>query len=300
MRTKSGLLSAIAILASIVLATPAQAAPIKHSEVVNFLTGKFVTVSGNTFLEGFTPGTPNLGFSLEAIAQLSQSGTTKLTAIKKWALTSNAKVKGVSGLAAKWLYTSALVKYPNASARAVVENALVAKYKKLPLISKLDNNTFNIAWDVLALTITKHPAEAKNAALALARLKRNDGGYGSDLSVNTTTSSADATGIALMAFQATNQKTFAKSAITWLKANIKTGNHWESYGDVDVNGTAYAIMGLQSAGQSVTAARLWLTHRISPSDGGVTSAWSAGAGDTFASAQSYLPIIGTDYVKIGK
>ena len=300
MRTKSGLLSAIAIVASIVLATPAQAAPIKHPEVVSFLTGKFVTGGGGAYLEGFTPGSPSVGFTIEAIAQLSQAGNTNLTAVKKWALSSNARVKTNPGLAAKWLYTSALVKYPNASARAVIENSLVAKYKKLPLISKLDNNTFNIAWEVLALTITKHPLQAKNAALALARLKRADGGYGSDLSANTTSSSADATGIALMAFEAVGQKTLAKSAITWLTRNIKTANHWEAWGDVDVNGTAYAIMGLQSAGVNVTAARLWLGRQINATDGGVTSAWSSGAGDVFATVQSYLPIIGTDYVKIGK
>ena len=300
MRTKSGLLSAIAIVASIALVTPAQAAPIKHAEVVNFLTGKFVTVSGSTYLEGFTPGSPDVGFTLEAIAQLSQAGNTNLTAVKKWALSSNARVKGVSGLDAKWLYTSALVKYPNAAARAVIENALVAKYKKLPLVSKLDNNTFNIAWDVLALTITKHPIQAKNAALALARLKRADGGYGTDLSNSTTSSSTDATGIAVMAFEATSQKALAKSPIAWLKANLKTKNHWEAWGDVDVNGTAYAIMGLQSAGVDVSAPRLWLGHRISATDGGVVSAWSNGAGDVFATVQSYLPIIGTNYVKIGQ
>jgi hypothetical protein len=146
-------------------------------------------------------------------------------------------------------------------------------------------------------------------ATKLASLIRADGGFGSDLSADTTSSTADATGIALMAFAANQGKgtasqksakeTATASALGWLTANTVKGNHFEAWGDVDVNGTEYAAMGLKSEAKDISAFQKWLASRIAK-DGGLATPWSNKAGDTFATIQGLLVLDGRSYSDLAK
>ena len=295
MRTKSGLLLAIITAAS--LALSGCAAEVQQPETVSFLTGKFV---GGEYVDGFTPGTPDVGFTLEAIAQLSQAPGTDLSKAEKWALTDTSKIVDANGdlilgLAAKWLYVSDLVGFSNDKVRSEVTDQLATFWSKDPSASEL-TNTFDIAWEALALESVGKTDEAVRAAKALSGIRRADNGWGTDLSANTTSSSTDATAIALMAFVATGQDEARDVAKAWLQANTVT-DHFEAWGDVDVNGTAYAIMALHAAGVDVSKLQTWLLGQLAK-DGGLKTPWSSGKGDTFATIQGYLPLIGLDYVGI--
>ena len=146
--------------------------------------------------------------------------------------------------------------------------------------------------------------KANLVATKLATLIRADGGFGSDLSADTTSSSADATGIALMAFasnqgkgtsaQKSAKEAAASSALAWLAKNTVKGNHFEAWGDVDVNGTEYAAMGLKSQSKDISAYQKWLAARIAK-DGGVVTPWSNKTGDTFATIQGLLVLDGRSY-----
>lgn len=295
MRTKSGLLIAIITTAS--LALSGCAATVQQPETVSFLTGKLVD---GAYVDGFTPGSPDVGFTLEAIAQLSEAPGTDLSKAEQWALTDTSKIEDANGdlilgLAAKWLYVSDLVGYSNQSVRDEVTNQLATYWASEPADGEL-TNTFDIAWEALALEAVGKQDEAKRAAEALSKIRRADNGWGTDLSANTTSSSTDATAIAMMAFVATGIDEARDVAKAWLQANM-VQDHFEAWGDVDVNGTAYATMALHAAGEDVTKLQAWLAAQLAK-DGGLKTPWSAGAGDTFATIQGYLPLIGLDYVGI--
>jgi hypothetical protein len=128
-----------------------------------------------------------------------------------------------------------------------------------------------------------------------------------DQTGDTLASSADATGIALQALSlakrtatksqaAVLQKSIV-SASQFLRTTQVAGNHWEAWGDVDVNGTAYAAMGLKAAGGKISAIQAWLKTRIAAA-GGITTPWSNGLGDVFATAQGYVPLIGLSYLNL--
>jgi hypothetical protein len=296
MRTKSGLLIAITLVSSLALSGCAPKETIEP-KTANFLAGKFVTTADGTYLEGFTPGKADPGFTLEAIAQLSQAPTIDLAKAKAWALETADQVKDSKGklslgLAAKWLYVSDLVGYDNQKLRDTVTSEVSSK------LATESTNTFDLAWEALALKAVGKDDAAKKAAAALSAIRRADNGWGTDLSSSTTSSSADATAIALMAFIATDQKDAAEVAKAWLHANMVT-DHYEAWGDVDVNGTAYATMALHAAGEDVSKLQAWLKKQVTK-DGGLKTPWSAGKGDTFATAQAYLPLIGLDYVGLIK
>ena len=301
MRTKSGLLIAITLVTSLALSGCAAKETIEP-KTANFLAGKFVTTTTGTYLEGFTPGKPDVGFTLEAIAQLSQAPSIDLAKAEKWALDNTDQIVNDKGnlnigLAAKWLYVSELVNYDNKSLRDSVTAKLV-KYWTPTYDPTYSRNTFDTAWSVLALKAVGKDAAAKDAAVSLGISRRADNGWGTDTSAATTSSSADATAIALMAFTAANLSEPAFTAKAWLQANLQT-DHYEAWGDVDVNGTAYAAMALHAAGEDVSKLQAWLKSRVTK-DGGLKTPWSNGKGDTFATAQGYLPLIGEDYVGLTK
>lgn len=301
MRTKSGLLIAITLVSSLALSGCAAKETIEP-KTANFLAGKFVTTEKGTYLEGFTPGKADVGFTLEAIAQLSQAPTIDLTKAEKWALATTDQIEDEKGnlnlgIAAKWLYVSYLVKYDNKPLRTKVVAALKAYWKPSRDLLTV-TNTFDAAWESLALKAVGENDAAKRAALALGVNRRTDNGWGTDLSASTTSSSTDATAIALMAFIANDVQEPAATAKAWLHANL-IKDHFEAWGDVDVNGTAYATMALHAAGEDVTKLQAWLKKQV-VKDGGLKTPWSAGKGDTFATAQGYLPLIGLDYVGLEK
>ncbi|MEY2677101.1 MAG: hypothetical protein RL510_1121 [Actinomycetota bacterium] len=303
MRTKSGLLIAIITAASLALSGCTTQKVTLEPATANFLAGKFVTAADGTYLEGFTPGKPDVGFTLEAIAQLSQSGDDiDVTKAEEWALSNTESITDDSGnlilgLAAKWLFVSEVLDFENKDAREFVLSELTSHWSEGSSAEK-SGNTFDYAWQALALQAAGKQAEAERAAEALSQIRRVDNGWGTDLSDSTTASSTDATAIALMAFIATGLTDAADVAKAWLKANIKA-DHFEAWGDVDVNGTAYAAMALQAAGEDVAPIKAWLASRVAK-DGGLETPWSAGAGDVFATAQGYLPLIGLNYVELSK
>ena len=301
MRTKSGLLIAIALVTSLALSGCAPKETVEPA-TANFLAGKFVTTDAGTYLEGFTPGKADPGFTLEAIAQLSEAPSIDLSAAKKWALETSDAVLNEDGsynlgLAAKWLYVSKLVEFDNAKLRDEVTEKLSALWTTSADPSVVAN-TFDAAWQALALKAVGKDVEAASAAESLFFSRRSDNGWGADTTSATTASSTDATAIALMAFIATNNQEAADVAKAWLQANMVT-DHYEAWGDVDVNGTAYATMALQAAGEDVTKLQSWLKSKV-VEDGGLETPWSGGKGDTFATAQAYLPLIGLNYGDLAK
>ncbi|CAB4960448.1 unannotated protein [freshwater metagenome] len=301
MRTKSGLLIAITLASSLALSGCAAKETIEP-KTANFLAGKFVTTANGTYLDGFTPGKPDVGFTLEAIAQLSQAPSIDLSKVEKWALANTDQILNDKGnlnvgLAAKWLYVSELVNYDNKPLRESITAKLV-KYWTPTYDPTYSRNTFDTAWSVLGLKAVGQNVAAHEAAVSLSISRRADNGWGTDTSATTTSSSADATAIALMAFTVTDFSEPAFTAKAWLQANLHT-DHYEAWGDGDVNGTAYATMALHAAGEDVSKLQAWLKLQVTK-DGGLKTPWSNGKGDTFATAQAYLPLIGEDYVGLTK
>jgi hypothetical protein len=322
---KSGLRVIAAItIATIAFATPlsaAQAASEAYPSTVSFLTSKFVDGKA---LDGFTPGTPDYGFTLEAMLQRKAAGqklsdklfvpakavladnlTLAKSIVATYAYGSDKKVK--PGVAGKFLFTSVAVGAPNAPLR----NAVVADLKKAIAangsIPTSAGNTFDYAWAILGLATNNQSKLANTVATNLTSLQRPDGGFAMDQTGDTLASSADATGIALQALalakrsatksqSAAQQKSIVAAAL-YLRSTQVTANHWDAWGDVDVNGTAYAAMGLKAAGANITAIQAWLKTRIAPS-GGLTTPWSNGSGDVFATAQGYVPLIGLSYLNL--
>lgn len=322
---KSGLRALAAVItAAFAIATPltpAQAATETYPSTVKFLTDKFVAGKA---LDGFTPGTPDYGFTLEAMLQrkaagqkvtdklfvpvkavLADSTTLAKSVVSTYAYGADKKIK--PGIAGKFLFTSIALGTPNAPLR----NAVITDLKKAIAangsIAASAGNTFDYAWAILGLATNNQTKLANSVATGLVGLQRPDGGFGMDQTGDTLTSSADATGLALQALalakksasksQAVVQQKSIIAAAKYLRTTQVAGNHWESWGDVDVNGTAYAAMGLKAAGANVTAIQGWLKTRIAI-DGGLITPWSNGVGDVFATAQGYVPLIGLSYLNL--
>ena len=322
---KSGLrvIAALAVTALSIATSPAaaQAAPETYPSTVKFLSDKFVNGKA---LDGFSPGVPDYGFTLEAMLQRKAAGqklSDKLfvpskavladsTSISKsivatYAYGTDKKIK--PGVAGKFLFTSVAIGAPNAPLR----NAVVADLKKAisanGSIAVSAGNTFDYAWAILGLATNNQTKLGNTVAINLVSLQRPDGGFGMDQTGDTTQSSADATGIALQALSLAKRSAFKSqivilqnsiiAASKYLRATQVAGNHWDAWGDVDVNGTAYAAMGLKAAGANITAIQGWLKTRVAPT-GGLTTPWSNGQGDVFATAQGYVPLIGLSYLNL--
>ena len=322
---KSGFKALAALtIAAFAIVTPlsaAQAAPETYPSTIKFLTDKFV--NGKT-LDGFSPGTPDYGFTLEALLQRRAAGqklsdklfvpakavladSTSLTksVVATYAYGADKKIK--PGVAGKFLFTSIAVGTPNAPLR----NAVVADLKKAIAsngsIALSAGNTFDYAWVILGLATNNQTKLANTVASQLVLLQRPDGGFGMDQTGDTSKSSADATGIALQALSLAkrsatkNQLAVQQNAIIaaskYLRSTQVGGNHWDAFGDIDINGTAYAAMGLKAAGANISAIQAWLKTRVAPT-GGLMTPWSNGLGDVFATAQGYVPLIGQSYLNL--
>jgi hypothetical protein len=314
---------AAALLTTIFLTTPlhpAQASTETYPSTIKFLTDKFVNGKA---LDGFTPGTRDFGFTLEALLQRKAGGqklTDQLIAVKATLADSTVLTKSVvatyaydsmmkvkPGLAGKFLFTSAALGVPNAPLRNTVIGDLKKAIASSGAIDTVAGNSFDYAWVILGLASNNQAKLANLAAVKLASLERPDGGFGMDQTGNTLNSSADATGIALQALALAKKSASASqvaieqkallAAAKYLRTTQVTADHWEAWGDADVNGTAYAAMGLKAAGANVTAIQAWLRGRLAPT-GGLTTPWSNGAGDVFATAQGYVPLIGLSYLNL--
>lgn len=212
---------------------------------------------------------------------------------------------GRSGL---FLFTSVSLGVANRPLQLVVFNQLKASIAADGSIPSANGNAVEYAWVALGLQAFGQTALA-NKVLVFAESKANaDGGFAGWSS----SSSIDATGLMLQAesvLKSTGgarvvaaRKTKSANAVAFLRKTAVDQNHWVSdNGDgstsADVNGTAYAAMGLQAAGAPLAGVRGWLKAQLSV-DGGIRSAWSGSAGDVFATAQAYTPLIGRTYVQL--
>jgi len=324
---KTGLRLLVAVfISALAIAAPtsgASAAPSEYSNTLTFINGKFI--DGKT-LDGLSPGSPDYGFTLEAMLQRKALGQKLLeqlpavkanladttvfskSAVSSYAYSASGTAKTIRpGLAGKFLFVSAALAVPNAPLR----NSLIADLKTAVgsngLISAANGNTFDYAWAILGLAANNQQKLANNVAQKLASLQQADGGFGTDLTGNNLKSSSDSTGIALQAFsyakrtanssQSTRLQKAIISASAYLRSTLVTGDHWEAWGDVDINGTAYAAMGLKSAGGNITAIQSWLKARLAPT-GGLVTPWSNGSGDIFATAQGVAPLLGLSYLNL--
>jgi hypothetical protein len=176
-----------------------------------------------------------------------------------------------------------------------------AAVSKTGELSDSYGSTFAYGWTVLGLTASGETKLAGLVASKLATLARPDGGFGQDRTADSMSSTADATGMALMALAAAGKTTSAtvKKATDWLERKSSDRDYFESWGNFDVNGTAYALMGLDAVGRPNDRITEWLQEKVSD-DGGLISAYSDGKPDIIASAQGYLALIGSNYVALIK
>jgi hypothetical protein len=157
----------------------------------------------------------------------------------------------------------------------------------------------------LALDSNGYEKQATVLAAKLVKQQRVDGGFNDGY--DTTASSADGTGIVLQAFAVvkgqgiTAHKTAIASAITkavnYLRRTLVNRDHYEAYGDFNTNSTGYAGQGLIAVGKPHAPIKTWLVSKLA-TDGGIKSAWSAGAGDVYATAQAAIVLTGKSYVDL--
>lgn len=323
--TKTGLrtiatLITVAALTFAASITPASA-EVKHASTVRFIASKFVN---KQYVEGFTPGKPDFGFTIEALLQLRAAGQSANSF--KPAVDFNLRSAANAGISTKvgtlfvdkkfqtgrggmFLVASKAFALPKSTLSTSVLNSVKAAVGKTGEIVDANGNTFIYGWTVLGLKASGETKLANLVATKLASIARPDGGFGTDLTGDTLTSGSDASGMALMALAAVkssgnlNQERSksgaSTKAVTWLTKTALVKDHFEAWGEVDVNGTAYAAMGLSAAGQTNSAIQKWMVSRIAPT-GGLVSAYSSGAADIFASAQGYIALLGSSYVSLIK
>lgn len=315
--TKTGLrkIATLLTMATVLFGTGITAAnaEVKQANTVRFIASKFVN---KQYVEGFTPGKPDFGFTVEALLQLRAAGQSSRSF--KPAVDFNLRSATNAGMSTKvgslfvdqkfqtgrggmFLVASRAFALPKSTLRTAVLNSVKASVSKNGEIADSFGNTFIYGWTVLGLKASGENKLADLVATKLTTLARADGGFGTDQTADTMGSSADATGMALMALAAVDRGKTATAvkASNWLTTKALVKDHFVAWGEVDVNGTAYAAMGLSAIGQRNVAIQKWLVSRVAPT-GGLISAYSNGKADIFASAQAYMALIGSNYVALIK
>ncbi len=315
--TKTGLRKIATLISIISLvafgSVSSASAEVKQADTIRYLASQFVN---KQYLEGFSAGKADFGFTIEALLQLRAAGQTAKSF--KPAVAYNLQSASVAGTATKvgslfvdkkfqtgrggmFLFASRAYNLPKSSLRTSVLNLVKANVRSTGEVIDANGNTFIYGWTVLGLWASGESKLATSVANKLASLARPDGGFGTDQTGDTLTSSADATGMALMALASVNKSksTASSKAINWLTKTAIVKDHFEAWGDVDVNSTAYAAMGLKAAGQNTAAIQAWLVGRLAEK-GGLVTPWSEGKADKFATAQGYLALIGSSYLSLIK
>ena len=329
---KSGLHKFAAIVSVILgaqlMAPSAAFAADAYPATTDFLTSKFVAGKA---LDGFSAGKADYGFTLDAMLQLRAAG--KSVAQQRVAINHvlndltvsvnrgggylfDSAKKFKPGLAGKFLFTSAALRVANGPSKNSVVTLLRKAVAADGTIAGSDGNTYDYAWVVLGLrtqNTAKDTALANRVAVKLSAMARPDGGFGYDRNADTASSSADSTGIALQAlvsskFDGSAIERAAKLKAIRLASSYLTktdidDSHWNAFGDIDVNGTAYAAMGLKAAGVSkaqIGKYSTWLQERLAANGQGFVTPWSSGSGDVFATAQAYVPLVGLSYLDLLK
>ena len=310
------LVSALALITVTVFGQSAVAMPNQLTKTDDFLRDRF---TNGQFVEGFTAGVPDYGFSLEALIQRKALGETKaqIAPAVSYLLLDAGNVLGTVtrsgflktaehlklGLAGKWAFASAVAGADNQKLRRTILGQALSKIDGTgDLAPDTKANTYDRAWLVLGLVANHQNKPAISLAVKLAQNQLPDGGFNDGFTLGQ--SSADGTGIALQALAAAARvapgptvATLAaseKNAVAYLNKSL-VNDHFESYGDPDVNGTAYAAMGLAAAGKSSEQVKRWLQAQIA-TDGGFKTPWSAGSGDVYATAQAAIAAQGKSYL----
>jgi len=323
--TKSGLrkiatvITAISLSSALVLsagvgAVQAASSTPKLPATVNFLK--------TAFSDADIQNRMTTGFALESFIQLAGAGVTAadLSPAIQAEFTKSIRIFGdhnkpgylinpstfviKPGLAGKFLYASKVLKARNSNFQKAVVDSLGEQIAADGAVAASNGNAQDIAWVVLGLRAHGDLAAARRVATSLLKLQHADGGFNYDPGI--TTGGTDVTAIAIQALKAvplSNKAGTAKrnavvaKAVAFLKGSTVGGNHFEAWGDVDPNGTAYAVMGLQAVGQNTSAYVAWLRARLQK-DGGLEAPWATGVGDRYVTAQAYLPLIGKTYVSL--
>jgi hypothetical protein len=283
----------------------------KHLATAEFLKSQFVL---GEYLEGFSSGVPEYGFSLEAVAQLSQTREVDSTAAISFLLESEPDFlysaetgKIIPGLAGKYLFTSKVTGAANGAQTQTVVGSLSEVIQEDGTLSLTEASTFDYAWMTLGLYAQDQKDMARSVSAVLATLAREDGGFGFDNSEFTTNSSTDATAMAIMALVLTkdldaeltaDKQRAIDLALGYLDANLVEGSHFVAFDAVDINGTALALMAYIAArGELNESVQAFLVAQIQE-DGGIGVPWVENAGDRFATAQGYLALEGKSYLSL--
>jgi hypothetical protein len=283
----------------------------KHLATAEFLKSQFVL---GEYLEGFSPGVPEYGFSLEAVAQLSQTREIDSTAAISFLLESEPDFlysaetgEIIPGLAGKYLFASKVTGAANGAQTQMVVGSLSEVIQEDGTLSLTEASTFDYAWMTLGLYAQDQKDMARTVSAVLATLAREDGGFGFDNSEFTTNSSTDATAMAIMALALTkdldteltaDKQRAIDLALGYLDANLVDGSHFVAFDAVDINGTALALMAYIAArGELNESVQAFLVAQIQE-DGGIGSPWVENAGDRFATAQGYLALEGKSYLSL--
>ncbi len=264
-------------------------------------TSQFVIDSfqDGQFLDPFEEGKPDMGSTLEAIANLSLLGysTSDLQKQIDW-VKANTILLSSAGLKANYVYTAYVAGFAN-DASVVAQLQIMKDYIAEDGTVK-DTNNFAYSYVLLALIAGEQNELANKVALKLISNAEVNGGYKYTKGDTESFESADVTAFALMSIQASlglssaeddtaKQFSIDKSK-EWLLNNLVTGDHFEAYENVDLGGTSYATMALIASGQDATKLVAWLAARIKKEDGGIPSPFSANASDVFTTVQALLPL----------
>ena len=264
-------------------------------------TSQFVMDSfqDGQFLDPFEEGKPDMGLTLEAIANLSVLGysTSDLQKQIDW-VKANTTLLSSAGLKANYVYTAYVAGFANDA--SVIAQLQIMKDSIAEDGTVKDTNNFAYSYVLLALIAGEQNELANKVALKLISNAEVNGGYKYTKGDTESFESADVTAFALMAIQASlglssaeddtaKQFSIDKSR-EWLLNNLVTGDHFEAYENLDLGGTSYAIMALISSGQDATKVVAWLAARINKEDGGIPSPYSANASDVFTTVQALLPL----------
>ena len=291
-----------------------------HSSTVSFLSKSFLNGKA---LEGFTAGTTEYGFTLDAMLQLKAGGKSlvqQLPAVNYMLGTRSQPIGNASngylfnkdeslslnvGRAGKFLFVSEALNVPNNSIRFDVFKKLSARINgQTGEISNVASGAIDYAWVALGLNSFEEHTLANKVVQKMLTLQNTDGGFGE---VDPIVSTPDSTGLALQAInlrqdfgtdaQDKKRALAEKKAVTYLISASVDKNHWNAYGEASVNSTAYAAMGLKAAGKKITLYSDWLKLQLAPKGGFLTS-WSNGVGDKFATAQAIVPLLGKSYLDL--
>jgi hypothetical protein len=283
----------------------------KYLATAEFLKSQFVL---GEYLEGFSPGVPEYGFSLEAVSQLSQTSEVDSSVAIKFLLESEPDFlysaetgKIIPGLAGKYLFASKVTGAANGAQTQMVVGSLSELFEEDGTLSTTSASTFDYSWMTLGLYAQDQKDMAKTMSAALTKLAREDGGFGFDNSEFTTSSSTDATAMAIMALELTKdldpeltvqKQSTIDSALEYLDAGLVDGSHFVASEAVDNNGTALALMAyLATRGVLNENVHAYLVAQIQE-DGGIGVPWVENAGDRFATAQGYLALEGKSYLSL--